>query len=887
MSYKTTIFTVAALILTSATVLAQAATDGSESQVFKAISDFPQFESGDVPYYKDKKNSALAIRANIAEYRKRFAKATRTFNGTSGTYDVKITTLTEEDGESTYRLLINETIVGVFKNDHIGTGSALDMQPTTYVWRSLRINNGDTISIESNAATNGEIPEGDGTAWARGRWRSIELTEAKDANLIQPPTGRLAIVADGNSPDPDDIGATAVMFGLLKASGLGDRLVHLSHSCDLQPTSRISADDEMRRQKVLDQICRDGVSQFGPFKNLKTWFNCRTQQEAAVNDLREAINKSSKTDPLWIIEAGEPDIIGYALKAAKASKRQFVHVVSHHPANDNAGDYFTWQQILDYGVKEHQIGDQNIGLQSKISAWDWAKEHQHAGLRWIWKQLAYAEQDGVVKFQSNKFDCSDAGMVYWWITGADRNGDKHATPFQVAGMLQTLATAPPARPNIIFILADDLGFNQIGAYGDTPIKTPNLDRLASDGVRFTQAYAGNTVCSPSRVSLFTRRDGRLMSNNSNTVQLEQIDVTFAHVLKHAGYDTALFGKYSIGSQMGVTDPLAMGFDTWYGMYAILEGHRQYPHFLWRDGRKLRIEENEAGKKGAYAQELFAQEAIDYIAQDRENPFFVMLAFSSPHAELAAPEKFVKPYTKQFKETPYTGMATGEPADKYAWYYPEPVSRPRATLAGMVTALDEYVGNIVRTLEQRGLADNTLIFFTSDNGPHDEGGADPSFFRAAAPYKGMKRDLFDGGIHVPMIAHWPAAIKRGRVDDTPWAFADVLPTFADLAGVPLTSVPRVKTNGSSIRSLLNDSPQPLPERTLYWEFGKQAGDPNSGIIGEVFQAARRGKWKAVRYGKEAPVQLFNIESDPGETTELSKRHPDIHQEFVSLFEEHKG
>ncbi len=443
------------------------------------------------------------------------------------------------------------------------------------------------------------------------------------------------------------------------------------------------------------------------------------------------------------------------------------------------------------------------------------------------------------------------------------------------------------KPNIIFVLADDLGFNQIGCYGDTPIKTPNLDRLAKNGIRFTQAYSGNTVCSPSRVSLFTGRDGRLMENNSNTVQLRDIDVTFAHVLKHAGYDTALFGKYSIGSQMGVTDPLAMGFDTWYGMYSILEGHRQYPHILWRDGKKLRVEANEGGKKGAYAQELFAGEAIEYIKEDHQNPFCVTLCFSSPHAELAAPDEFVQPYESQFKETPYTGMSTGTPDDKYAWYYPEAVEKPNATLAGMVTALDAYVGKIVAALEEKGIADNTLIIFTSDNGPHDEGGADPKDLKASAPYKGMKRDLFDGGIHVPMIVHWPAAIKTARVDDTPWAFADVLPTFADIAGVPLTSVPRVKTNGVSIAGRLNDKPKEMPERILYWEFGKQAGDPNSGIIGEIFQGARRGKWKAVRYGMDADVELYNIEEDPGESEELSEQHPEIHDEFQTLFKDHQG
>ena len=447
--------------------------------------------------------------------------------------------------------------------------------------------------------------------------------------------------------------------------------------------------------------------------------------------------------------------------------------------------------------------------------------------------------------------------------------------------------AESARPNIIFILADDLGFNQLGCYGETPILTPNLDRLASRGIRFTQAYSGNTVCSPSRVSLFTGRDGRLMENNSNTVQLRDIDVTMAHVLKHAGYDTALFGKYSIGSQMGVTDPLAMGFDTWFGMYSILEGHRQYPHILWRDGRKLRVRENEGGKKGAYAQELFSEEAIKYIKQSHENPFFVTLAFSSPHAELAAPVEYLDLYQDAFPETPYLGMSTGEASDKYAWYYPEPVANPHATLAAMVTALDDYVGRIVRVLEGEGIAENTLIFFTSDNGPHDEGGGDVDFFKSSAPYKGMKRDVYDGGIHVPMIVHWPAAIRTGREDATPWAFADVLPTLADVAGVSLNTVPRVKTNGVSIRGRLSDEPEALPERVLYWEFGKQAGDPNSGIIGEVFQAARRGVWKAVRYGLAAPVELYNIETDPGESDELSGEYPSIHQEFSELFEEYEG
>ena len=439
------------------------------------------------------------------------------------------------------------------------------------------------------------------------------------------------------------------------------------------------------------------------------------------------------------------------------------------------------------------------------------------------------------------------------------------------------------RPNIIFILADDLGFNQVGANGAKLIKTPNLDRFASNGINFTQAYAGNTVCSPSRVSLFTGRDGRMMANNSNTVRLDQFDQTIAHVLKYAGYDTALFGKYSIGSEIGLTDPLSMGFDTWYGMFGILEGHRQYPHILWRDNIKERIEANEAGRKGAYAQELFTQEAIRYIRGNHNNPFFVFMSYSSPHAELAAPEKYMKQYEGMFDEKPYIGMSQGKEIEKYASYYPESVANPNATLAAMITALDDYIGQIYAVLEEKGIADNTLIIFTSDNGPHDEGGADPDFFAASHPYKGIKRDVYDGGIHVPMIMHWPARISKARVDETPFAFADFFPTFADVSGVSLNAIPRLKINGVSIAGRLQDKPIDMPARTLYWEFGKQAGDPNSGIIGEVFQAARRGHWKAVRYGMDSSVELYNLDSDPGESLELSGKHPEVYEEFVTLFD----
>lgn len=271
----------------------------------------------------------------------------------------------------------------------------------------------------------------------RNRALVVPQSVLEQVNL---PHGKLAVVIDGNSPDPDDIGATPVLLALLDKAQASDRLVHISHSCDLDPFRnkaryQIDAENEMRRQRILDHSITKALDVFGPFERVSQLYNCRTAQHDAIADLTAAINNASNEEPLWIIEAGEPDLIGYALKASRKEKRRYVKVVSHHPANDNSGDYFTWQEILDYGVEEHQIGDQNVGLQTPISAWDWAKNSESKGISLIWEMLAYAEQDGVVPFQSGKFDCSDAGMIFWWITGADQGGNKHATPQDIKTIL--------------------------------------------------------------------------------------------------------------------------------------------------------------------------------------------------------------------------------------------------------------------------------------------------------------------------------------------------------------------------------------------------------------------------------------------------------------------
>ena len=446
-------------------------------------------------------------------------------------------------------------------------------------------------------------------------------------------------------------------------------------------------------------------------------------------------------------------------------------------------------------------------------------------------------------------------------------------------------SAPVDAPNVLFILVDDLGYGQLGVTGHPIIKTPNIDKLAQNGVLFTQAYSGSTVCSPSRISLMTGKDTGALHSNANTIKLRPQDKTLAHMMGNVGYRTALFGKYGIGTTFGKTDPMTMGFQTWYGLLHNVTAHRQFPIMMFRDNDMQFIGPNKGGAEEAYAQELFTDAAVDYIDSYEDNtPFFMLLSYTSPHAELAAPEEFVAPYSGKFDENYYTGMTDPENKPLFAEYYPKPVAEPNATQAGMVAALDAYIGEVMMALENKGLAENTLVFFTSDNGPHEEGGADPIAIRASAPYRGGKRDLYDGGIHVPMIAHWPAKIKEGRVNDTPMAFADILPTLADLADAPKSAMDGLDPNGASVLPVIVSPDAEIPERVLYWEFAQQLGDPNSGVVGTVKQAARRGDWKIVRLREDAPVELYNIMTDKSESKNLAADHPELVKEFQQMFDE---
>lgn len=260
---------------------------------------------------------------------------------------------------------------------------------------------------------------------------------------INPPKGRIAIVADGNSPDPDDLGATAVSIALLRAAGLEERLVHYSHSCDLVRDDRISKKAETERHHLMQLACDMTARRWGGFEHLK-FYDAMWQQDATVNDLCWAINASTADNPLWIIEAGEPDIIGMALNKTPKEKHKYVKVVTHHPANDNAGDFYSWRQILDFGIEEVRIPDQNINLKLDLEKWDWAKNHDDPRIQLIWTFGKMAEIDDVVNFQKGKWDCSDAGMVLYWLSGANvHEGMKEGTVEDVKVILTNFIKENP------------------------------------------------------------------------------------------------------------------------------------------------------------------------------------------------------------------------------------------------------------------------------------------------------------------------------------------------------------------------------------------------------------------------------------------------------------
>jgi len=339
------------------------------------------------------------------------------------------------------------------------------------------------------------------------------------------------------------------------------------------------------------------------------------------------------------------------------------------------------------------------------------------------------------------------------------------------------------KPNIIFIFADDLGYGEIGCYGQQKIETPNIDLLAKNGIKFNQFYAGTTVCGPSRASLLTGlHTGHTVIRGNKPfppegqMPLSASTVTFANYLQQNGYATAAFGKWGLGFNQNSGDPNKKGFDLFYGYNDQSLAHDYYPPSLWKNYEKIDLSINKK-YDSIYSAALIHQQAIDYINQSTGKPFFLYLPYTLPHGDVIGPHDSLYYYYKQkFNEQPLTGEALRTRPHNMK---PEPY--PHAQFAAMIGRLDLYVGEIVKTLKEKGLAENTLIIFTSDNGPHKENGGDPVFFNSSGIFKGIKRDLYEGGIRVPFIAYWPGKIKPA-VTEQPAALWDIYPTFLKMAGV---------------------------------------------------------------------------------------------------------
>lgn len=441
--------------------------------------------------------------------------------------------------------------------------------------------------------------------------------------------------------------------------------------------------------------------------------------------------------------------------------------------------------------------------------------------------------------------------------------------------------ASTQRPNVVFILADDLGWGDLSCYGQQKFNTPNIDSLAITGTRFTQCYAGTTVSAPSRSCLVTGTHsghtpvrGNIELPPEGQYPLPADAATLFRTFKDAGYTTGVFGKWGLGYIGTTGDPAEQGVDRFFGYNCQLLAHSYYPDHLWDNSSRVELTDNTDDipyGKGTYAPDRIHAEALEFLdGMDAGKPFFLFYPTTIPHAELIVPEdSIIQRFRGRFPETPYHGIDSG-PAFRKGGYCSQ--EYPRAYFAAMVTRLDVYVGQLVKKLREKGLYDNTIILFASDNGPHLEGGADPDFFDSNGPYRGYKRDLYEGGIRVPMLVSWPGHIPAGRDDDFICAFWDLPFTFGELVGAEPQS-----GDGLSLLPLWENRPGQREHDCLYFGFMEMDGR----------EAVRQGPWKLLHLDirSEHPrYELYNLDEDPSEEHDLSAEYPEKAAELKTRMHE---
>ncbi len=426
-----------------------------------------------------------------------------------------------------------------------------------------------------------------------------------------------------------------------------------------------------------------------------------------------------------------------------------------------------------------------------------------------------------------------------------------------------------SKPNIIFILADDLGYNELGCYGQEKIKTPNLDQMAEEGMRFTQYYCGQAVCAPSRCVLMTgKHTGHSYIRNNSEVKPEgQLPIpedsqTIAEMLKEQGYATATIGKWGLGPPGSSGDPNKQGFDLFFGYNCQRHAHNYYPKYLYRNSERVPLPGNDRGLTGEhYAPDLMIDEALQFIQKNQDQPFFLYYPTPVPHLALQVPEDSLEEYKGKWPDPPYDGTDG---------YLPHP--NPRAAYAAMITRMDRDIGRIMQRLKDLNLDDNTIVMFSSDNGATFLRGPDTDFFESNKPLRGKKGSLYEGGIRVPMIARWPGRIPAGTTTDHISAFWDVMPTVAELTGGEVKS----EIDGISFLPTLRKQSNHEKHDYMYWEFSGYGGQ----------QAIRMGKWKAIRTDlrrKKADHswELYNLEEDIGETNNVADKHPEIMEKIKEI------